>query len=186
MAGLGFKVDQAKRLFFDRKAVTDQVDKAERGVLSRFGAFVRWNARRRIRKRKKVSQPGQAPSSRTGLLKRLLYFVWDPSSRSVVIGPAALNGGDRDGAEMLEKGGTTTRKLWVIQPEDIAGATRDRHGRLRYADGRFVQGGGEVQFRTGPKAPRVRVKYEARPFMGPALADELPGLPGMWRDSVRR
>jgi len=31
----------------------------------------------------------------------------------------------------------------------------------------------------------VRARIRPRPFMGPALAAELPGLPQMWRDSVR-
>lgn len=185
MAGLGFKVDAAKALFFDRAAVTGAVDKATRKVLSRFGAFVRRRARSSIRKRKKVSQPGQPPSGRTGLLKRLLFFAFEPRRQSVVIGPAALNGGYGDGAEMLEHGGTTTRRLWVIEPEELAGAKRDAAGRLRTAAGKFVTGGGEVQFRSGRDAPRVTVRHRARPFMGPAMDAELPGLPGMWRDTVR-
>lgn len=36
--------------------------------------------------------------------------------------------------------------------------------------------------RTGQ---RRRVSVRARPFMGPAFEAELPGLEGMWRDSVR-
>ncbi len=32
---------------------------------------------------------------------------------------------------------------------------------------------------------RKAIQVKPRPFMGPALAKELPGLPAMWRDSVR-
>lgn len=35
------------------------------------------------------------------------------------------------------------------------------------------------------KGKRRKISVKARPFMGPALAKELPGLPAMWRDSVR-
>ena len=35
------------------------------------------------------------------------------------------------------------------------------------------------------KGRRRRISVRPRPFMGPALAAELPGLPAMWRDSVR-
>jgi len=97
-----------KRMFFDRKAVTGAVDKATGRVLSRFGAFVRRTARSSIRKRKRTSRPGEPPTSRTGLLKRFIFFGYDPSRRSVVIGPARLNQKVGDAPEALEYGGMTT------------------------------------------------------------------------------
>ncbi|MFO0880735.1 MAG: hypothetical protein U0840_25665 [Gemmataceae bacterium] len=44
-------------------------------------------------------------------------------------------------------------------------------------------GSSVVRNRRGGSQP-TRVK--SRPFMQPALAAELPGLPAMWRDSVRK
>ena len=35
---IGMRIDQAKGLFFDRAAVTSAADRAQRRVLSRFGA----------------------------------------------------------------------------------------------------------------------------------------------------
>ena len=102
-----------KELFFDRKAVTSRVDKATRKVLSRFGAFVRRTARRSIRPRKRTSAPGSPPSSHTGLLKRFIFFGYDPrpGKRSVVIGPQRLSQKGRGEApSLLEHGGTTTLK----------------------------------------------------------------------------
>ena len=93
-----------KQFFFDRKAVLSAVDRAARQVLSKFGAFVRRTAKSSIRKRKAVSKPGQPPSSHTGLLKRLIYFGYDPTRKSVVIGPEPLNGRSQ-GAHVLEYGG---------------------------------------------------------------------------------
>lgn len=55
----------------------------------------------------KASKPGEPPRMRLGLIKKFLFFSYDPQTRSVVIGPAIL---DRPtGApEVLETGGTTT------------------------------------------------------------------------------
>lgn len=100
-----------KQLFFDRAAVTRRTDRATRRVLSKFGAYVRRSARSSIRRRKTASKPGQPPSSHTGLLKRFIWFGYDPApgSGSVVIGPARLNRGGRGEAPaLLEYGGRTT------------------------------------------------------------------------------
>jgi hypothetical protein len=98
-----------KDLFFDKKAVRDKVDAGTRRVLSKFGAFVRRTARSSIRKRKKTSQPGSPPSSHTGLLKKFIFFGYDPRKDSVVIGPVRLTQKGRGEApSLLEYGGTTT------------------------------------------------------------------------------
>ena len=94
------------KLFFDKKAVTNKVDKTTRRVLSKFGAFVRRTAKSSIRKRKSPSPPGQPPSSHTGLLKKFIFFGYAPESRSVVIGPVQLTQNGRGEApSLLEYGG---------------------------------------------------------------------------------
>jgi len=102
---------KTKQLFFDRKAVTSALDKGTRQVLSQFGALVRKTARWSIRKRKKSSLPGQPPSSHTGLLKRFLFYSYDYSRKSVVIGPAKLNAKNTGAPEALEYGGTALLKI---------------------------------------------------------------------------
>ncbi|NLY01525.1 MAG: hypothetical protein GXY83_35990 [Rhodopirellula sp.] len=97
-----------EKMFFDRKAVTRGVDRATRKVLSRFGAFVRTSARHSIRKRKRVSKPGEPPSSHTGLLRRFIFFGYDRDRSSVVIGPQRLNQKVGDAPHALEYGGTST------------------------------------------------------------------------------
>lgn len=83
-----------------------------------------------------ISKPGEPPRlhirplSRNPL-RRLIFFGFDRTRQSVVIGPLPFKG---MGARDLEHGG-----------------------------------GG----------------YKARPFMAPAMAEELPGLPKLWRDSVK-
>ena len=100
-----------KQVFFTSKAVLSATDRATRRVLSRFGAYVRRAAKSSIRKRKAISRPGQPPSSHTGLLKRFIFFGYDPTRRSVVIGPARLTRGGRgDAPSLLEYGGAATLK----------------------------------------------------------------------------
>jgi hypothetical protein len=168
---IALKVDKVKGLYFDRPAVTNAVDKATRQVLSKFGAFVRRRARTSMRKKKGNSPPGSPPYVQTGLLKQFLFFAFDPDKKSVVIGPALLNGTKQKGtAERLEYGGTLAGNGRVAYITNQVG--RDQAGR-------FTSGG----------VTRVELNgtltYRPRPFMRPALAAELPGLPAMWRDSVR-
>jgi hypothetical protein len=110
-----------KAIFFDRKAVMRGVDRTTRRVLSKFGAFVRRGAKSSIRKRKRASSPGQPPSSHTGLLRRLIFFGYDRSQRSVVIGPGRLNQKIGNAPAALEHGGTST----VI--EGLRGKRKKRH-----------------------------------------------------------
>jgi len=107
---IGMRVNQAKGLFFDSSKVKQQTSKAERQVLSRFGAFVRTRVRSMIRKRRAPSAPGQPPSSHTGLLKRFIYFVYDAARRSVIIGPIRLASKRGDAPELLEEGGLAVRR----------------------------------------------------------------------------
>lgn len=160
----GFRIDKAKGMFFDRKPVMAAVSKATRTVLSRFGAFVRTRARSSIRKRRKVSQPGQPPSSHTGLLKRFIYFVFEPKAQSVVIGPAKLS---KPGSvpEVLEHGG----RVSVFQAR-VRGQWRT------VSKGRRTAG---LETRTR------RVTVAARPSMQPAFDAEKPKLSSLWRNSVK-
>jgi hypothetical protein len=97
---------KAGKLFFDSPKVMRSVDRATRRVLSRFGAFVRRTARSSIRRRKRTSAPGRPPSSHTGLLRRFIWFAYEPGERSVVIGPVRLNRKNRGQApSLLEHGG---------------------------------------------------------------------------------
>ena len=116
------------KLFFDKKAVRDKVDAGTRRVLSKFGAFVRRTARSSIRKRKKPSSPGSPPSSHIGLLKKFIFFGYEPAKRSVVIGPVRLSQKGRGEApHLLEYGGSTKvehrgkRKRAKVRPRPFMG-----------------------------------------------------------------
>jgi len=97
---------QAKAGFFDRAAVQSATDRATNRNLSRFGAFVRTRSRSSIRKRKAISEPGQPPSSHVGTLKKFIFFSFEPTAKSVVIGPTRTSGAGT-APEMLEHGGTS-------------------------------------------------------------------------------
>jgi hypothetical protein len=137
-------------MFFDRKKVTDAVDKAARSVLSRAGAFIRTTAKHSIRTRKGISPPGSPPYSHTGLLKRFIFFGYDAARKTVVVGPMRLNQKVGNAPEALEHGGDS---------EAVVGLRRSR------------------------KRRRVRIK--ARPYMGPAMEQEMPKFPGLWANSVK-
>src|SRR5262245_43139919 len=120
-----FDVETAKKFFFTSDAVLRALDKGTRRQLSKFGAFVRTRARSSIRKAPKidvatgqvtrkrkgvelkdaVSKPGNPPFSHQGTVRKLLFFAYDPTAKSVVIGPVV--GGPATGApKRLEEGGT--------------------------------------------------------------------------------
>lgn len=110
--------------FFDTERVMRALSKAQRRALSGFGAFVRTRSKTSIKYRKGKSQPGSPPfahkgsgftrkrtNKRTGAitiqqkspLKELIFFSFDSTKNSVVIGP--LRFGSRPGMEALEYGG---------------------------------------------------------------------------------
>ena len=83
---------RAVKLFFDRATVESALDKHERRVLGRTGAFTRKVMRNSIRKRPKKKGfkstppfPRYVAHSNSGL--RLIFFVYEPAKGSVVIGP---------------------------------------------------------------------------------------------------
>ena len=157
---IGFKINQAKGLFFDRPAVVNAISRDDQKRMSKFGAGVRKRSQKSIQIRSGASQPGDPPhghktatksrkSKSTGktrvqsvsLLREFIYFVFDRSSRSVVIGPAKLNGRIGNAPEALEHGGPS--QIW----------------------------------RSGKS---VSANIKPRPFMQPAFDAELPAAPSLW------
>jgi len=112
-------------MFFDRKPVLRAVDAANRKNLSKAGAFIRTTARHSIRRRKGASPPGSPPSSHTGLLKRFIFFGYERSRQTVVIGPMRLNQKAGDAPAALEHGGTS------VVVEGLRRRRRKRRVRIR-------------------------------------------------------
>ena len=111
---------EIKGLFFDTAKVAKMVDKGRRKALSRQGAYVRTAARTRVlRRRKRVSRPGQPPSIRsndkTATLKNIL-FTYEPASDAVVVGPLKVHTGGSKPVnatvpQVLEFGGQVRRRV---------------------------------------------------------------------------
>jgi len=113
VSNFGKSICKVKTLFFDSPAVLASVDSATRKVLNRIGGMIRLTARRSIKKtssHNSVSKPGKPPFSHTGLLRNYIYYSFDPASRSVVVGPAALNAKSKDVPHTLEYSGSTRIK----------------------------------------------------------------------------
>lgn len=177
---ISFTVNEFKGLFFDSKAVTSRLDRGNRKALSKFGAFTRRRAKSSIRTRKNaVSKPGNPPYSKTGKLKKLTFFAYDPQAQSVVIGPARIPSPQQPNVpETLEYGGTQRLRLLRIVEGQIDGEKRDTRGR-------FLKKG-SVKYRMSKSGKPVRVQYKARPWMGPAFeAEKAASLPDLWKDSVK-
>ena len=99
-------------MFFDRAAVLEKVERGTKSALAKCGAFVRTAARSSLGRRKGSSKPGSPPTSHTRLLKDFIFFGYDTSSDSVVVGPMLLNSARKQSIpapELLEKGGTIMR-----------------------------------------------------------------------------
>jgi hypothetical protein len=92
-------------------AVVKAADRQTQRVFSKWGAYARRNAKGLIRKFKKPAKPGHPPHSHNGLLKKFIFFAWDPSRRSVVMGPAKLNGTIGDAPHALEYGGQSSVRV---------------------------------------------------------------------------
>lgn len=116
-------VGAAKSFFFTTVTVRNQLDRTERRLLSKVGAYTRKRAKSSLRYKDGPAPPGKPPhvhrssgftkpgSKKKGKpqpaspLRELTYFAYDPADKSVVIGPAI--GGPRSGApETIEEGGT--------------------------------------------------------------------------------
>ena len=154
MAMVGFN---QKRMFFDRQAVIDAVGRANAKNLSRAGSFIRRAARSSLRKRKRVSEPGQPPSvhtqDRVATLKNI-WFVFERRRASVVVGPLRLNGSTLQGSNR-----STVPELHEL--------------------------GGSAVLESRKTKRRRRARYAPRPFMGPAMKRELPKFEGLWANSVK-
>ena len=137
-ADFGKAIVRVKQMFFDRAAVVSAVDKATLKVLNHIGGLIRLTARRSIRDasaHNQVSKAGKPPLSHCGLLKNYIWYSYDKSNRSVVVGPVALNAKGKDVPHTLEYGGYSEEKgrRWTgtknvfIKPRPYMAPALDKH-----------------------------------------------------------
>ena len=202
------KADTSK--FFDRLIVETEVERIEFQGLKRNAFYLRRVARNSIRRRKSPSEPGKAPRSVRGDLKRGIFAMLDGRGAAVV-GPVKFDWGT-GAPNTLEFGGDSVidnsvrRKVGDggevrVVSGAAAGVKRDSSGKfLRSSQrGKEVRPGVRVVFakiRTQAQADRATeinrsifgprtIRVSARPFMAPALEKSIPKLAPMWAMSVR-
>ncbi len=108
---IGMSVKAAKAGFLDRAKVMRAVDRGRRRSLAKSGSYIRTTARRSMRRKRGRSRPGQPPHAHVGLLRDLLFFSYDSSTNSVVVGPVAINKRSEAPA-VLEFGGRTRKPYY--------------------------------------------------------------------------
>jgi hypothetical protein len=196
--------------FLDRAIVETEVERIEFQGLKRNAFYLRRVARNSIRRRKSPSEPGKAPRSVRGDLKRGIFAMLDGRGAAVV-GPVKFDWGT-GAPNTLEFGGDSVidnsvrRKIGDggevrVVSGAAAGVKRDSNGKfLRSSQrGKEVRPGIRVVFakiRTQAQADRAteinrsifgprKVRVAERPFMAPALEKSIPKLAPMWAMSVR-
>jgi hypothetical protein len=197
------------KMFFDRRAVIDAVGRANATVLAKAGAFIRRSAKGTIRYAKGVSKPGNPPhaheSTKHGKdspLRELIFFAYDDATNSLVVGPTPFQG-PAIAPRVLELGGTAPARknpLRRIRKVGDGGEIRiDGPACRSTKKNRFGARVTYVHLRTQAQADRANqlqellygpltigpVSIAARPYMGPALRDNLPQLPRLFANSVR-
>lgn len=162
------KLSAYKKSFFDRQKVATKVEKARLKNLAKCGAFVRRRARSSMRRRKKVSPPGQPPSAHSkdafATLKNIL-FGYDPRRKTVIVGPVAIYGNKQGVPRLMEQGGNVQR-------------------RRRYVP-QYTKTGKRKKLELRELAKPETVHYAPRPFMGPALMRERKNFAKVWKNSIR-
>lgn len=155
-----------KQAFFDRDKIIKAVDRASRKAISKSLAYIRTSQRSSLRRRKKVSRPGQTPSIHSrdpnASLKKIL-FAYDERTKSGVVGPVLLNSSkarmrlNKPLPAVLEAGGVLT-----LNEESYDGQTW-RQASLRRR---------RKPLPSYVKKRTRKVNIAARPSAGPALEKE--------------
>jgi hypothetical protein len=146
---------QKQQYFFDRQKVINAVGKAAAKNLSQAGSFIRRSARSSLRRRKSVAPAGSPPSVHSRDPVGNLKNIW------FVFEPA--------------------RQSVVVGPLLLSGS-RLRGSNRPTVPALHELGGTAVVTRRKRKR---KVKYAARPFMGPAMQRELPKFAGLWANSIK-
>ena len=108
------KVDVAfKRFFYDREMVRKKLGRKRTKALRKAGLTIRKAARRRLRRRKRVSRPGQSPSVRstdTFATLKNIQAGFDTFAEASVVGPIGFGNLADPVPGRLEHGAEVRRK----------------------------------------------------------------------------
>ncbi len=148
--------------FFDRKKVVDAMDRKTASAMKFIGGTTRKIAKNSIKKSTGTtlhSPPGKPARTQTGVLKKTIFFEYEPRSRSMICGPKKLP----KKSKVRPAGGKTTVQL--LEEGGIGRPTEPIYKRVRTRASR-----GRRKGRTGKKFVFVRLpsepfKYRPRPTM---------------------
>lgn len=166
MIDLEFRFVQQQ--FFSVDKIQNALDRKEAKALGKVGAYVRRRARSSLRRRKRVSRPGQTPSVHTSGFNSLkaIFFFHDKRRSSVTIGILKLNRqrslatSSQPLPNLMEFGGT------MMIPE-----YQNRDGEWRQESKRSRRRQSSSARNIRKRVRRVRV--QARPVMSKALSAEV-------------
>ena len=177
---IGLKINQAKGMFFDAPKVVRAVDAATHRVLLKFGAFVRTAAKSSIRqaatKRNLLKKIGDAKTKEE---KERLWLEYNKATTSEPGKPPKSHTGLLK--QYIFFGYDTARQSVVSGPVALHGGNRRPESLMA------LEYGGTSTLLLGRRRSRGsrKITVAARPFMDPALKQELPKLPAMWANSVK-
>jgi hypothetical protein len=188
-----FKMKADTSKFFDPAIVETEVDRIEYEKLKRNALYLRKAARNSIRRRKGPSQPGQAPRSVRGDLKRGIQAHYERGLGQAVVGPVKFDWGT-GAPSALEFGGDSVIDNSVVRKVGDGGEIR-----VTRVGGKEVRPGVRVVYgkiRTQAQADRATrinreifgprtIRVAERPFMAPSLQRSVPKFEPMWSMSVR-
>ncbi len=103
---------------FDRAGLFKRIDRKDKRVLGRTGAYGRQVMRRGQRRKKGASSDGGYPNAHAGQLRDLVFFNVDLAAGSVSIGPLKFEGAEKNlpaGVEtipqLINQGGTVRKEV---------------------------------------------------------------------------
>lgn len=197
----GFSIQSFKDAFFTSPAVAKLLAPQEKKALGRMGGYVRRTAKNSLRYRDGASQPGSPPhvhryftrqktNRKTGEVKaqqvsplrELIFYAFDASKRSTVVGPAIFGGASRKTKGsgpvpgILERGGTVTRVIETpVRKFGRKATPRQRESFLRLVK--------EYGYPRETRTTVVTKQIRPRPTMGPALTRSLPKFAGYFANT---
>lgn len=164
-----------QRLFFDTPHVRRQVERGRLKALRKTGGYIRKAILGNIRQRPYSvhSKPGHSPFAHDQTFKGNIFFAYDPSTKSVVVGPAFLNLMGQRASPKIGIGSVGRGTIPAVL--EYGGSIRTGEILRR----KFKNRARKIGLRGG------WVKIAARPYVGPALARSLPYVPEHFRNTIQ-
>lgn len=174
MLDIGFTVPFNAKNFFDRAHILRALDRATLKVHKEIGRRIRKRAQKSLGYAEGASAPGQPPHAHRTTIRQVKVARYGTttkaSTKKQAVSPLR---------EFVFFVADPIRRSVIVGPAQL----NEKIGRalepLEYGGPAIISSG------RGRRRKLERVTIRARPFMRPAAAQELPGLPALWRNAVR-